>query len=130
MMQYALHPDCRATSTGIGINDGSQVTGASSVAGNIVHAFLWDPATGMLDLNDLIPSELGWTLGIGRGINDVGQITGSGIIDGQIHAFLLTPGAVTEVPEPRTPALIAVGCIGLRLMRHRRRQYDHRTIRR
>jgi len=45
----------------------------------------------MRDLNDLLPSSSGWTLMQGWGINDLGQITGYGTINGQYHAFLMTP---------------------------------------
>ena len=45
----------------------------------------------MSDLNDLIPSGSGWTLRVGVKINNRGQITGFGVVNGQTHAFLLTP---------------------------------------
>jgi probable HAF family extracellular repeat protein len=63
------------------------VTGYGYTAGNARHAFLWDPQSGMRDLNDLIPSGLGWELNSGNAINDAGQIAGSGSIGIQSHAF-------------------------------------------
>ena len=104
------------SSEGTGINAGGQVTGVGDSG-----AFLWD-GTDMLDLNDLIAPGSGWILGQGNAINDAGQIAGSGFIGGQQHAFLLTPIAVTEVPEPGALVLIAVGGIGLGWVRHRRHQ--------
>jgi len=68
------------------INDHEQVVGWSGFA-----AFLWTPAKGMQDLNTLIPSNSGWSLSLPTGINNRGQITGQGTINGQQHAFLLTP---------------------------------------
>jgi probable HAF family extracellular repeat protein len=47
----------------------------------------------MQNLNDLIPSNSGWSLSLPTGINSRGQITGQGTINGEQHAFLLTPVA-------------------------------------
>ena len=52
----------------------------------IVDGFIWDR---LLDAQD---------------INNFGQIVGTGIINGQTHAFLLTP-----IPEPATLGLLLVG---------------------
>jgi probable HAF family extracellular repeat protein len=81
----------------LGILPGSSASGANSinnkgqVAGESGHAFLWSQSTGMQDLNNLIDANSGWTLLFAYAINDAGQITGSGLINGQSHAFLLTP---------------------------------------
>jgi hypothetical protein len=63
---------------------------------------LYTKARGMVDLNDLIDPALGWELLQALGINDLGQIVGHGRINGQTHAFLLTP-----VPVPHSLALAA-----------------------
>ena len=55
------------------------------------HGFIWTKATGWLDLNDLIPADSGWVLVVPFDINAWGRITGYGLINGQVHAFLLTP---------------------------------------
>jgi probable HAF family extracellular repeat protein len=76
-----------------GINNVGQVVGLVFYAdtGNRLHAFVWSPSTGMLDLNKLIPANSGWLLQIANAINDQGQIVGLGTINGQQEAFLLTP---------------------------------------
>jgi probable HAF family extracellular repeat protein len=53
--------------------------------------FLWTKQKGMQDLNNLIPPKSGWVLEYAASINNRGQITGSGTINGETHAFLLTP---------------------------------------
>jgi probable HAF family extracellular repeat protein len=73
-------------STAFAINDNGQVVGWSGFV-----AFIWSQSEGMQDLNDLIASNSGWSLSIATAINDRGQITGQGAINGQSHAFLLTP---------------------------------------
>jgi probable HAF family extracellular repeat protein len=55
------------------------------------HAFLYKSGSGMLDLNTLIDPLSGWELTDAAGINDAGQITGQGLINGEYHAYLLTP---------------------------------------
>jgi probable HAF family extracellular repeat protein len=76
-----------------GINNVGQVVGLSyySPVGNHLHAFVWSPSTGMLDLNNLIPANSGWLLQSANAINDQGQIVGLGMLNGQNEAFLLTP---------------------------------------
>jgi probable HAF family extracellular repeat protein len=75
-----------------GINNAGQVVGVSDFSGRL-HAFVWSPSTGMLDLNSLIPANSGWVLIGATAINDQGQIVGEGTLNGQQtpEAFLLTP---------------------------------------
>ena len=73
-------------STAFAINDRAQVVGWSGFT-----AFIWTRASGMQDLNTLIPSNSGWSLSMATGINNRGQITGQGTINGQQHGFLLAP---------------------------------------
>jgi probable HAF family extracellular repeat protein len=54
------------------------------------HAFLCHNGSSK-DLNDLIPSNSGWVLTSATAINDQGSIVGNGTINGNAHAFLLTP---------------------------------------
>jgi probable HAF family extracellular repeat protein len=82
-------------SVGYGINASGQIVGFSytPVVGGPNYPFLYSNGT-MTDLNNLIPANSGWILQIAYAINDNGWITGFGIINGQAHAFLLTPAAV------------------------------------
>jgi probable HAF family extracellular repeat protein len=73
------------------INDNGQVVGTSGSLNGGAHAFLYDELDGMLDLNNLIASDSGWLLGVAIDINSFGQIVGNGSIDGEPHAYLLTP---------------------------------------
>jgi probable HAF family extracellular repeat protein len=81
-----------------GINDFGQVVGG----GYGSNAFLYSNGSRQ-DLNALIDPSLGWTLGTANAINNSGQIVGYGTLDGQTHAFLLTPKLVTT-PTTQTPA--------------------------
>jgi probable HAF family extracellular repeat protein len=74
-----------AISAANGINNLGEVVGESG------DAFIWSQASGMRDLNSLIPAGSGWTLSWAFAINDSGQITGQGEINGDMHAYLLTP---------------------------------------
>jgi probable HAF family extracellular repeat protein len=74
-----------------GINNAGQVVGYAVFSNFSYHAFVWTKTAGMQDLNSLIASNSGWTIEFAFAINDSGQITGRGSINGQEHAFLLTP---------------------------------------
>jgi probable HAF family extracellular repeat protein len=52
-------------------------------------------------------------------INDEGQIVGSGVIDGQVHAFLMTP---TPAPEPTTLALLTTSIVAFSIREWSRRR--------
>jgi probable HAF family extracellular repeat protein len=67
------------------------VVGYARLSALTYHAIVWSETAGMQDLNNLIPANSGWTLEFAFAINDSGQITGRGSINGQDHAFLLTP---------------------------------------
>jgi probable HAF family extracellular repeat protein len=77
--------------TAFGSNDLNQIVGYSTTASDDSHAFLWTSKKGIQDLNDLIPTNSGWVLVWGSAINNAGQITGWGTINGENHAYLLTP---------------------------------------
>jgi probable HAF family extracellular repeat protein len=79
-----------AFSSAYGINNKMQVVG-SVTGSSFPRAFVWSSTTGMLDLNNLIPQNSGWFLEYAFAINDHGQIAGQGILNGETHAFLLTP---------------------------------------
>jgi probable HAF family extracellular repeat protein len=75
-----------------GITDAGQVVGSANLAGDTAaHAFLWTASGGLQDLNNMIPANSGWELDSANAINGSGLIVGDGLINGQIHAFLLTP---------------------------------------
>jgi probable HAF family extracellular repeat protein len=87
-----------------GINATGEIVGWSEYAPDIflLHAFLYTPRQGMVDLNTLLPSGSGWTLESAVAINDAGQITGNGIApDGTYGAFLLTPTKRKPTPKPK-----------------------------
>ncbi|MFO0810721.1 MAG: PEP-CTERM sorting domain-containing protein [Gemmataceae bacterium] len=71
-----------------------------TVGGSDSHAFVYD--TQMRDLNAQLVNGPGWILVSASSINDAGQITGWGTLNGQTHAYRLTP---TLVPEPSALAL-------------------------
>jgi probable HAF family extracellular repeat protein len=99
------------------INSVGQIVGYSLIAGNTTaHAFLYKGGS-MSDLNTLIDPLSGWQLVVAYGNNDLGQITGQGIINGQTHAFILTP-----TPEPSSFVLAAFGVASLAVWGWRRKR--------
>jgi probable HAF family extracellular repeat protein len=72
------------------INDSGHVVGSSSSSDGGLRAFVYAGGR-MQDLNSLVAPDWGWLLTEARDINDAGQIVGTGVINGQQHAFLLSP---------------------------------------
>lgn len=78
-----------------GINSQSDVVGVCYTS-NGPSAFLWRNGT-LYDLNAGIDPSAGWHLSEAKGINDAGKIVGWGTVQGEIHAFLLTPNQAPTV---------------------------------
>lgn len=82
-------------SQAFGLNNSGRIVGWSEInhppqsQGNH-HAVLWRSGI-VYDLNALIPANSGWVLQEAHAINNKGQIVGNGTLNGQTHAFLLTP---------------------------------------
>ena len=84
-----------------GINAAGQIVGRSGTRDGVAsHAFLWQGGV-MHDLNRLIPADSGWDLRSAAAINDLGLIVGTGLHQGQVRAFLLSPGV--PLPPPVAP---------------------------
>ncbi len=81
--------DGEAPSTALDINAQSLVVGTSEDDGKI-RAFLWEKDK-MIDLNQLIAPNSGWTLLVASRINDNGEILGRGYFHRSIHTFILRP---------------------------------------
>jgi probable HAF family extracellular repeat protein len=79
-----------AFSDSAGMNNRRDVVGKSATASGQTHAYLFRRGK-MTDLNELIPADSGWTLVEATDINSAGEIVGNGLINGQTHAFVLTP---------------------------------------
>ncbi|MFT3690814.1 VPLPA-CTERM sorting domain-containing protein [Paenirhodobacter sp.] len=67
------------------INAKGQVVGDATTASGVTHAFLWDPALGMIDLGDL-PG--GTDSSSGQGLNDAGQVVGYSRAETGTRAFV------------------------------------------
>lgn len=87
-------------SRALSINNLGQVVGFTTSSFGEPSAFLYSEGTGIVDLNTHIPPNSGWRLTSADAINDQGQITGAGIINGQTHAFVLTPADVPIYTGP------------------------------
>src|SRR5260370_19452706 len=87
------------------VNNRGQVVGWAKTGSEEQHAFLWHRGA-MIDLNTLIPDDSGWVLVHARSINSSGEIVGFGTINGQTHAFLLTPPDDDESRYSRSRAPI------------------------
>ena len=93
----------------IGMVVGRYQTGYSSWD---TSAMLMDVDGSFIDLNNLVLQGANFDLLTrANDINNLGQIVGSGMINGQEHAFLLSP--ISSVPEPETLWLTGIGLLGL-----------------
>ncbi len=90
------------------INDKGQIVGIGMIDSSEV-AILWEHGI-IVNLNDFIPSQLGWNLLEANSINNSGWIVGAGTIAGETHGFLLVP-----VPEPGMIMLISAGLLMFRM---------------
>jgi probable HAF family extracellular repeat protein len=108
-----------AYSYGYGINSSGTVVGTSDDGPAGSHAVIWQKGSNgytMADLNSLIPTGSGWVLTGANAINDSGAIAGTGVVNGQTHAFLLTPTATTMAlaqPARSTPPGTMAGPISV-----------------
>jgi len=88
------------------INEINQVVGSSEAAiGN--HAFIWNEADGIVDLNSTI-TEPGWVLSSATAINDHGEITGTGLHNGLVHGYVLSNSSIPVSPPVQNEAPEAV----------------------
>ncbi len=92
-MQYLDLPTLGGSASGvIGINDAGQLTGNSSLAGNLVsHAFLYSNGS----ITDL--GTLGGSLSSAAAINNNGQVTGLSETKSNAHAFLYSDGHMQDL---------------------------------
>jgi beta-lactam-binding protein with PASTA domain len=116
--------DPLSTSVALAINNTSlNIVGQSDVDPSQAwmscqHAVMWQNADAIIDLNQLLDPSVAppvgtpnscsgfvpsmnicgkcWELISATGINDLGQIVGEGIINGQHHAYLLTPPCIND----------------------------------
>jgi probable HAF family extracellular repeat protein len=88
----ALPGDNRSSASSI--NNRGQIVGWSGHATGVIidytRAALWSHGT-IVDLNEYLPANSGWTLDIAVAINSSGQIAGTGHRNGLARPFLLTP---------------------------------------
>ncbi len=71
-----------------GINDSGEIVGSSSTE-TALHGFIWRDGT-MFDLNEMVAGGLPNNF-VPRAISHNGRIVGSAFVDGNAHAYLLTP---------------------------------------
>ena len=101
-------------SAAYGINNKGEIVGHD----NADRAILWLDNLSF-DLSTLLDSSgAGWTLEAATDVNDSGQIVGFGLNgEGQTRAFVLT-----QVPEPNTMALLAIGAGAAAMRKYRNRK--------
>ncbi|MEN8174825.1 MAG: PKD domain-containing protein [Pseudomonadota bacterium] len=100
------------------VNESNQVVGNSwleAVNTSIYdpsryHAFVWDEARGIRDLNaaELTEVPAGWILTQATAINEQGDIVGTGLLNGEAHGFLLTTDPLPPPPPPEDLSPVAV----------------------
>jgi hypothetical protein len=88
-----LHRDCQAPQSGCIAGATSPITARSSASpARLKCAGRRCGADGkVVDLSAAIPQGTGWQLFDASAINARGEIAGDGVINGEFHAYLLTP---------------------------------------
>jgi len=85
-----------------GISDSGQIVGMSQLPSGTWHPFI-DVADQMIDLNQLLPPDSGWTLLSTPAINNASQIVGTGVYGGVQQGFEIQdihgPYVVTNVSD-------------------------------
>lgn len=77
---------------GLAINSLNQCVGVSYMPGDLLeHGFIADTDGPMRDINNFLPTNSGWVINRANGINRSGQVAGYGTINGQVHAYIMTP---------------------------------------
>jgi probable HAF family extracellular repeat protein len=88
-----MTPSLNRESFAYGINDAGDIVGTVASSSLPQYAFLYLQGA-LVDLNLMLAAGSGWELTNAADINDLGQIAGAGYLNGEYHAFLLSP-----VPE-------------------------------
>jgi uncharacterized protein (TIGR03437 family) len=110
------------SSAALGINNSGDVVGFNSSqpptfalqlaayfggsSGTTYTAFIYSGGK-MYNLNSQLTNGTGWQLSFANQINNAGQIVGTGLINGNQHAFLLTP--VPAAPAPSITSVVGAG---------------------
>jgi probable HAF family extracellular repeat protein len=118
MINLGALPGTSEGSVAYDINDHDWVVGTSRSPGTIATGkpFLWTPAWGLLDINDLLAADGDdWTLYEAKWVNDHGDILAIGRLGEAYQVVLLT----AHNPEPG--ALLLLGAAGAPLLLRRRR---------
>ncbi len=90
LTRVELHP--KLPTKPLAISDCDVIVGAFGPYSDADRAFVWDQASGFLDLNAVLPADSGWKLEYATGINGHGVIVGKGDFKGEDNAgFMLLP---------------------------------------
>ncbi len=100
-----------------GVNNAGEVVGFGTVdvQGGQVAPFIYSDQLGFRNLNDLIPSNSGWSLQTAAGINDSGDIVGWGWYAGAQRAYRLrlSPEIIACQGQTTNPAPVCIWVDGV-----------------